>query len=82
MATRTLAVQLEKGRNTIRLSNASGWMPDLDYIDLEPVVPTSITAPSASRLSDDKSYDLRGRSVDAAAARGVIVSGGRKVLKP
>ena len=77
---KTITVHLEPGRNTVRLSNASGWMPDLDYIDLEPVVPTAVAAPTASS-SAVKAYDLQGRPVDAAAARGIIISGGRKVLK-
>ena len=77
---KTITVHLEPGRNTVRLSNASGWMPDLDYIDLEPVVPTAVAAPTAS-ASAVKAYDLQGRPVDAAAARGIIISGGRKVLK-
>ena len=80
VAIRTLAVQLEKGQNTIRLSNASGWMPDLDYIDLEPVVPTAIK-PLLKPNAPETVYDLQGRPVDAATARGVIVSGGRKVLR-
>ena len=77
---KTITVHLEPGRNTVRLSNATGWMPDLDYIDLEPVVPTAVAAPTAS-ASAVKAYDLQGRPVDAAAARGIIISGGRKVLK-
>jgi hypothetical protein len=77
---KTITVHLEPGRNTVRLSNATGWMPDLDYIDLEPVVPTAVAAPTAS-ASAVKAYDLQGRPVDAAAARGIIISDGRKVLK-
>ena len=34
-ATTTVSVQLNKGNNTIRLSNASGWMPDIDKIQLD-----------------------------------------------
>ena len=77
---KTITVELQPGYNTVRLSNPSSDMPDLDYIDLEPVVPTSITAPSAPE-SVGRAYDLQGRPVDAATARGVIVSGGRKVLR-
>ncbi|HEY8955016.1 alpha-galactosidase, partial [Chitinophaga sp.] len=32
---RTVAVRLTKGRNTIRLSNAKGWMPDIDKINID-----------------------------------------------
>lgn len=37
VAKKTVSIQLRKGRNTIRLSNATGWMPDIDYIDVRPV---------------------------------------------
>ena len=37
VAKKTVSIQLKKGRNTIRLSNATGWMPDIDYIDVRPV---------------------------------------------
>ena len=38
VAKKVLNIQLQKGYNTIRLSNASYWMPDIDYIDLARVV--------------------------------------------
>ena len=31
---KTLKIRLNKGNNTIRLSNATAWLPDIDYIDL------------------------------------------------
>ena len=34
-ATSTLKVKLKKGKNSIRLSNPNGWMPDIDYIELK-----------------------------------------------
>ena len=34
-ATTTVNLQLNKGNNIIRLSNASGWMPDIDKIQLD-----------------------------------------------
>jgi hypothetical protein len=34
-ATTTVSVQLNKGNNIIRLSNASGWLPDIDKIQLD-----------------------------------------------
>ena len=37
MGTTQLTVKLQAGRNTIRLSNSSSWMPDIDYIELLPV---------------------------------------------
>ena len=33
----SIPIKLKKGRNTIRLSNADGWMPDIDYINVEPL---------------------------------------------
>ncbi len=36
VATLDLDVQLRKGENTITLANAADWMPDIDYIDLQP----------------------------------------------
>lgn len=34
VAKKIFNVQLKEGQNTIRLSNATNWMPDIDYIDL------------------------------------------------
>ena len=77
---KTITVELQPGYNTVRLSNPSSDMPDLDYIDLEPVVPTAIK-PLLKPNAPETVYDLQGRPVDASAARGVIISGGRKVLR-
>ena len=76
---KTLNVELQPGYNTVRLSNPSADMPDIDYIDLEPVVPTAVTPQIRSDVPS-AAYDLQGRPVDAATARGIIVSGGRKRL--
>ena len=34
VARQELTVTLKKGRNEIRLSNRTGWMPDIDFIEL------------------------------------------------
>lgn len=34
VATKTIDIMLQPGRNIIRLSNGSAWMPDIDYIDI------------------------------------------------
>ncbi len=34
VGTTTVAIQLDKGKNTVKLSNASAWMPDIDYMEL------------------------------------------------
>ena len=78
---KTLNIQLLPGQNTIRLSNASGWMPNIDYIDVEWVAPTAVNAPVADPRSAAATYNLQGHPVDDAAARGIVISGGRKVLK-
>ena len=62
VSTRSLKITLQKGINTIRLSNATGWMPDIDYIDLLPVTPTEIQVVSeAYQYETEPAYDLAGR---------------------
>lgn len=78
---KTLTVELQPGYNTVRLSNPSADMPDIDYIDLERVVPTAVSPQLRSDVVPSAAYDLQGRPVDVATARGIIVSGGRKVLR-
>ncbi len=34
VGTVSMAIELQEGVNTIRLSNASGWMPDIDYMEI------------------------------------------------
>ena len=62
VATSSLEIELQKGRNTVRLSNASGWMPDIDYIDLVSNIPSSIgqVSTTASPISA-QAYDVSGR---------------------
>lgn len=58
---KTVDIHLEPGRNSIRLSNPSNWMPDIDYIELKNNTPTAIQAPSATQAVDGIAYDLSGR---------------------
>lgn len=58
---KTVDIHLEPGRNSIRLSNPSNWMPDIDYIELKNNTPTAIQAPSATQAADGIAYDLSGR---------------------
>lgn len=58
---KTVDIHLEPGRNSIRLSNPSNWMPDIDYIELKNNTPTAIQAPSAMQAADGIAYDLSGR---------------------
>ena len=78
---KTVDIKLLKGQNTIRLSNTSGWMPDLDYIDVVPAVPSAIDTPAADVRSSSPTYDLQGRPVSDAYTRGVVITSGRKVLR-
>ena len=79
---KTITVELQAGYNSVRLSNPSSDMPDLDYIDLEPVVPTAIApALNPSQNSAAKArYDLNGRRVTGGHTQGVLITNGRKVL--
>jgi len=80
---KTLTVELQKGSNVIRLSNASAWMPDIDYIDVESTTPTAIGKVIVSKAaSDQKLYDLRGvPHAPQSARRGIFISEGKKVLR-
>ena len=76
---KSLKVSLQKGRNTIRLSNASGWMPDIDYIDLVTTTPNAIRATSASgRQSAERSFDLSGRPANASTP--IRIQNGKKIV--
>ena len=83
VGTRKLTIQLEKGLNTIRLSNPSNWMPDIDYMELVCTEePDGIDAPKPQHPHADAIYDLQGKRVNAANAHGVVIQEGRKVIKP
>ena len=75
---RTVDIHLEPGRNTIRLSNPSNWMPDIDYIELKNNTPTAINAIPATKSSEGKSYDLSG--MPATEASHINIINGKKYL--
>ena len=78
---KTMTVQLAKGRNTIRLSNASSWMPDIDYIDVVPTTPTAITPTSLPTAgSTPKTYNLQGSAIEADQAHGLVIRNRQKIL--
>ncbi len=83
VGTKTLDITLEPGENTIRLVNTSGWLPDMDYIDviskevLARVDAVGSDSPTPSSTSD--TYDLSGRKT--SSQRGVVISNGKKYLK-
>lgn len=78
VAKKSIKIQLQQGRNTIRLSNATNWMPDIDYIDVVRTTPSSIptikAAPSSTTV-----YDLSGRS--ASKGTGILIQNGKKTIK-
>ena len=78
VGTRTVTIELQKGQNTIRLSNATNWMPDIDYINIVPVVPSDIE-PVTIQQGDAAIYDLSGRKI-ATPHKGIYINNGRKVV--
>ena len=79
VAKRTVNITLQKGRNTIRLSNAANWMPDIDYIELHPVIPNSLpTVRQKHGKAATAAYDLSGRQPHGS--RTITIQNGRKFL--
>ncbi|OYP62730.1 alpha-galactosidase [Prevotella sp. P3-122] len=79
VARKTIPIHLEKGRNTIRLSNSTNWMPDIDYIDLVPVAtPDDIGAVNADKHQDSYEFDIAGRP--ATQATRLRIMNGKKML--
>lgn len=72
-----VSIQLQKGFNTIRLSNAQNWMPDIDYIELSPVA-SGISAPRLPAADQQSIFDIQGRPLSHAPAKGVFIQNGKK----
>ena len=82
VGTRTLTVTLQPGYNTVRLSNPSAHMPDIDYIDVIPVTSTNVSSLTSNQKStNSKPHDLLGREISMETAHGVVISNGRKKLR-
>jgi hypothetical protein len=82
VSTKTLEITLEPGDNVIKLSNTSGWMPDLDYIDVVCVEPTAINQVERGAMTAEQYFDLHGRKISDSKSRGIVVSGnGKKYVK-
>jgi hypothetical protein len=83
VGTAKMDITLQKGRNTIRLSNATGWMPDIDYIELSPKTVSAVSVPEAGRKPvGGTAYDLTGKAVRAnAKGTAVYVSKEGKRIK-
>ena len=75
-----VTIHLNKGYNEIRLYNTSNWMPDIDYIDLSPAVPTGVTAVTTGKPAHSEAYTLNGRRA-GASDRGLMVSHGRAFVR-
>lgn len=75
---RKVNIQLQKGSNTIRLSNPTNWMPDIDYILVEKKGDTGIQSLNNSH-SSSKLYNLSGRPATAQDA--VVIDHGRVVYR-
>ena len=92
VGTKTLDITLQKGCNTIRLSNPSNWMPDIDYIELKSMNTVGIEAVGYSPAQDGTHvegeqqrvsvYDLSGRPLDRSTGTAIgITKDGRKTIR-
>ena len=80
VGTKTITIQLQKGQNTIRLSNATNWLPDIDYIELLSTASSAIRPVSMQPQEDDTLYDLSGHKI-THPQKGIYINNHRKVLK-
>jgi hypothetical protein len=76
-----LTIQLEKGNNTIRLSNPNTWMPDIDYIEIAPTS-SGIHTVDINGNTSSAIYDLNGRSLPHAPKKGIYIQDGKKITLP
>ena len=74
---KSVTVSLQQGRNVIRLSNASNWMPDIDYIELTPIVANTIHETEKDKSAQSGSFDLQGRTA-TTTTRGFVIKNGEK----
>ena len=77
---RSVDINLEKGCNVVRLSNPTAWMPDIDYMELKLIESADINNVMMPASTDNRTYDLQGRPVDASQARGILINNGQKRL--
>ncbi|MBO4564770.1 MAG: alpha-galactosidase [Bacteroidaceae bacterium] len=79
VGTKTLDIELEPGENIIRLSNASGWMPDIDCMRLECQLPASIDAVKNTKQRN-KIYNLQGIELSnkESLPKGIYIIDGKK----
>ena len=79
VAKKKIIITLQPGINTIRFSNPSGWMPDFDYIDVTPTVPTTVDNVKGTASNNQRTYDLQGRELKGKT-RGLVVRDNRKII--
>ena len=77
---RSVDINLEKGCNVVRLSNPTAWMPDIDYMELKLIESADINNVMMPASTDNRTYDLQGRPVDASQTRGILINNGQKRL--
>lgn len=77
---RSVDINLEKGCNVVRLSNPTAWMPDIDYMELKLIESADINNVMMPTSTDNRTYDLQGRPVDASQTRGILINNGQKRL--
>ena len=75
-----LKVNLNEGCNIIRLSNATSWLPDIDYIELTPVASAINNVQAAEGKAASHIYDLQGRPSSLNSNDGIKIVNGQKVL--
>ena len=82
VAKKRITVTLQPGNNVIRLSNATGNMPDIDYIELISRESTGVEEVKTITTKDQQLYDLQGRKVHDGQAHKIVVSDqGKKFVK-
>ncbi len=79
VGTRSVEIHLNAGQNTVRIVNATNWMPDMDYMRLELLEADGIEelrSSSKFRVQSSGLYDLSGRPI-IATRKGLKIKKGR-----
>ena len=83
---KTATIQLNAGTNTIRLTNTTAWMPDIDCMTLELLEADGINDVQMNNEDlrteneDDAAYDLSGRPVRSDRTKGLIIKNNKLQL--
>ena len=79
---RAVEITLNAGMNTIRFSNSSGWMPDMDYFLLESLETNGVGNLTSSKAQGSKAaYDLSGRKTRSHSRQaGIYIDANRKKI--